>query len=511
MNDWSAGYVSDIDYTFGYYRELNPAQVALAFLNAGIAHPEIGVACELGFGQGLSMNLHAAASVMHWSGTDFNPAQASFAQELAQSTESQVKVFDESFLDYTKHTDLPDFDYIGLHGIWSWVSDENRRIIVDFVRRKLKVGGVLYVSYNTLPGWATFAPMRHLLTEHAAVLGSEGTGMVARVDDALNFAQELLKTNPLYSRVNPTAGERIAKLQEQNRHYLAHEYFNRDWHPMHFATMEHLLAPAKVQYACSANYLDHIATLNLTSEQQEFLQKIPDTNFRESVRDFMTNQQFRKDYWVKGRRALSPLEQAERIKQQRVILVAKRESIELIVSGAAGAATLSEDIYLPLLEQLSSYKVISLGELEIALQSTKMSFTQLLQAVLVLVGAGHLEAAQSDDVIKRTMKQTVKLNNHLLKKARSSADINHLASPVTGGGIGVGRFNQLFLLALQEGKNSPESWAQYTWQVLKMQNQRLVREGKVFESEEDNLKELKRQAIEFGDVTLPILKALKIA
>ena len=190
MNDWSAGYVSDIDYTFGYYRELNPAQIALAFLNAGIACPEVGVACELGFGQGLSMNLHAAASVMRWSGTDFNPAQASFAQELALATESQVTVYDESFLDYTKHTDLPDFDYIGLHGIWSWVSDENRRLIVDFVRRKLKVGGVLYVSYNTLPGWATFAPMRHLLTEHAAVLGSAGTGMVTRVDEALNFAEE---------------------------------------------------------------------------------------------------------------------------------------------------------------------------------------------------------------------------------------------------------------------------------------------------------------------------------
>jgi len=44
---------------------------------------------------------------------------------------------------------LPDFDYIGLHGIWSWISDENRQVIVDFIRKKLKVGGVLYISYNT--------------------------------------------------------------------------------------------------------------------------------------------------------------------------------------------------------------------------------------------------------------------------------------------------------------------------------------------------------------------------
>ena len=62
MSDWTAGYVADIGYTYGYYTELNPALVRLAFLNAGLAFPHMGAACELGFGQGLSTNIHAAAS-----------------------------------------------------------------------------------------------------------------------------------------------------------------------------------------------------------------------------------------------------------------------------------------------------------------------------------------------------------------------------------------------------------------------------------------------------------------
>jgi SAM-dependent methyltransferase len=66
-------------------------------------------------------------------------------------------LFDESFAEFASR-DLPEFDYIGLHGIWSWISDENRAVIVDFIRRKLKVGGVLYISYNTLPGWAPLPP-----------------------------------------------------------------------------------------------------------------------------------------------------------------------------------------------------------------------------------------------------------------------------------------------------------------------------------------------------------------
>lgn len=75
MSDWTAGYVADIGYTYGYYTELNPLRVKLAFLNAGLALPEFGTACELGFGQGLSANIHAAASITQWHGTDFNPSQ----------------------------------------------------------------------------------------------------------------------------------------------------------------------------------------------------------------------------------------------------------------------------------------------------------------------------------------------------------------------------------------------------------------------------------------------------
>ena len=49
MSDWTAGYVADIGYTYGYYTELNPLRVKLAFLKAGLALPEVGSACELGF------------------------------------------------------------------------------------------------------------------------------------------------------------------------------------------------------------------------------------------------------------------------------------------------------------------------------------------------------------------------------------------------------------------------------------------------------------------------------
>jgi SAM-dependent methyltransferase len=511
MDDWTAGYVADVGYTFGYYAELNPLRARLALLNQGLVCSEAVTACELGFGQGLSANLHAAGSVVQWHGTDFNPSQAGFAQELSHASGAGARLFDEAFADFAHRSDLPEFDFIGLHGIWSWISDDNRRIIVDFIRRKLKVGGLLYISYNTLPGWAAFAPMRHLMTAHADVLGSEGRGIVSRIDGALEFAEKLLATNPLFSRANPLVGDRLAKMKAHNRHYLAHEYFNRDWHPMHFATMADWLEGAKVQYACSAHYLDHIDAVNLSAEQQAFLNEIPDRMFRETARDFMVNQQFRRDYWIKGARSLGALEQAEALRAQRFILVTPRADVSLKVNGSLGEATMSESVYAPILDLLADHRVKTLGQVEQGLKGGDVNFRQIVQAFMVLTGAGHLAPAQEDATVAKARKQTERTNAHLRRKARGSNEIGYLASPVTGGGVTVDRFRQLFLSSIADGRKQPAEWAQSAWQTLAAQGQKLIKEGKPLESAEENLAELTAQAEAFAAKQLPILRAVQVA
>ncbi len=509
MNDWTSGYVADIGYTYGYYLELNPQRVKLAFLNAGLAAPEIGTACELGFGQGLSANMHAAASVCSWHGTDFNPAQAGFAQELASVSGANAHLYDEAFDEFANR-DMPEFDYIGVHGIWSWISDENRQVIVNFIRKKLKVGGVLYISYNTLPGWGTFAPMRHLMTEHAEVIGADGVGIVSRIDGALEFTEKLLATNPLFVRANPLVAERINKIKDQNRHYLAHEYFNRDWHPMHFATMAKWMESAKLTYACSASYLDHINVVNLTADQQTFLNDIKDPIFKQTVRDFMVNQQFRKDYWVKGARTLTQLEKIEQLREQRFVMSAYRPEVTLKVSGALGEAALTEGIYAPVLDQMQDFKIRTLGQIDQIAKEKGINIGQLVEVVMVLCGNGTLSMVQDDTDVSKAKKYTAKLNTHLMLKARSSKDISFLASPLTGGGVVVGRFQQLFLLAIEQGKKKPEEWAAFVAQILASQGQKIVKEGKPLETAQEQLAELTTQANDFAIKSLPIYKALQI-
>jgi hypothetical protein len=95
------------------------------------------------------------------------------------------------------------------------------------------MGGVLYVSYNTQPGWAAFVPLRDLLTEHSDVTCRRERARAASSASttALDFVQRMLDTKPLFTRIaNPFkwwSAWRFSRSRDRN--YLAHEYFNRDW------------------------------------------------------------------------------------------------------------------------------------------------------------------------------------------------------------------------------------------------------------------------------------------
>jgi hypothetical protein len=511
MTDWTEGYVADIDYVYGYYNELNPLRHKFAFINQGLASPKISTACELGFGQGLSVNIHSAASNVEWWGTDFNPSQSAFAQNLGEVSGKKVHLSDEAFAEFCQRTDLPEFDYIGMHGIWTWISDENRAIIVDFVRRKLKVGGVFYISYNTQPGWAAMIPLRKLFVEHSQVMGSQGQGAVARVDAALDFTEQLFAVNPAYTRANPMVVTRFNEIKKQNRHYLAHEYFNKDWQPMLIADMAKWLSSSKLDYACSANYLNHVDVVNLSDEQKTFLENIKAPIFKETVRDYITNQQFRTDYWVKGRSAVSSFECIELARQQNVILTKLRSQVPMKIAGVLGETNLLQHIYDPILDVLADHRVKTIGEIEEAVKPMGLNIAQVWQAIVMLVANKVVSAAQEINDITEAKKRTDIFNLHLLNAAKTSSEIAYLASPVVGGGVSVSRFEQLFLLARLEGHEHIDQWADFAYRIIVSQNQRLIKEGQILSTAEENIAEMRQLANIFATEHLQVLKGLGIA
>lgn len=166
-----------------------------------------------------------------------------------------------------------------MHGIWSWISDENRVLIADFILRKLNDGGVVYMSYNTQPGWAAMLPVRELMNCHfqASARLNAHSGVPAEtqarthIAAALDFVKTVVATQPGYAVVNPQLDERVDALCKENTHYLAHEYFNRDWQPMTFSQVTSSLAASGLTYGCSADYRDHVDEINLNPAQRALL------------------------------------------------------------------------------------------------------------------------------------------------------------------------------------------------------------------------------------------------
>lgn len=512
MTSWTDGYVAEIDYTHGYYRELSPMLMMHAMLSKAQAH-RVGRPIrylELGFGQGLSLNIHAAALEGEFWGTDFNPTQAANARALAEASGANVKVLDNSFAELAARDDLPEFDVIGLHGIWSWISDENRRVIVDIARRKLAVGGIMYVSYNTTPGWSASMPLRHLMTMHADLASPEGAGIVDRIEAAIGFTEKLIETGAGYFRANPIVAERVKGIKTQNRNYLAHEFFNADWHPMSFSQLDDYLTEAKLTFASSAALLDHVDLINLTQPQIELLSSIKNPVLRETVRDYCVNQQFRRDLFVKGPRRLSLTQQEQAIREARFILTTPVAELPKKLRGGIGEATLPEKLYGPVAAALAAngYAPKTVAEMiDIAPELRSITLQSIFQALSVLAAQSHVTPAQAPEQVSAVARRTSALNAHLMERAVYSSDISFLASPVMGGGLAVGRVQQLMIRSLMKGKKLPQEVALDVWSVLESQGHRLTRDGKTIEAATENIAELSRGAQSFFETRLPILNA----
>ena len=510
MNSWNEGYFTDSAYTYGYYREQSPHFMRWCLTLKGFVAPDVddGRHCELGIGQGLSANIHAAATAGKFFGTDFNPAHAAGARTMAAASGADANFFEDSFEEFANRDDLPQFDSITFHGIWSWVSDENREHILEIIRRHLKSGGMVYNSYNCLPGWAPNAPLRELLKLHDSY--HVGGGIDERVKSALNFIEEMINAKPAYLNIAPKFVDRFEELKKHDPHYVAHEYFNDIWILPYFKDVAEQFRNYKLDFAASALPVETFSELGLTEEAREFFKKIFDPIVREQIRDYFINRQFRKDIFVRGLRRLSPYETYEKILGTRYVLTKFAADVPLKITTSVAEVNLSEEIYPPLLEFLQEENFRPKTMVEYLQRHPEKKPQELVEAVTFLVDANHVLPCQSDATVKRVKKSCDKLNAYICERAKFNEEINFLASPLTGMGVNVNRIHQLFLPAAKAGEKSADKLAAAAWEILSRQGQRMVLDGKKIEEPEENIAQLKKLAEEFLSKALPIYKALQL-
>jgi SAM-dependent methyltransferase len=503
---WTEGYVSEVNYTYGFYGELSPLKLALGTL-IKLAQPidsnQEFTYCELACGQGYTTNI-LAATYPHaqFYANDFNPNHIATARDLAAAAGmNNVKFFDDSFEEFLER-DLPQFDFISLHGIYSWISTKNRQAIVNFIRRNLKVGGLVYVSYNALPGWAAAMPMQALMLRHGERISAP---ILNRIEQAIDFAGQLMEANAAYFTQNPILKSRHERLKDQNRYYLAHEYFNQEWNSFYFDEVAKELEEAKLNYVGSANISDHLDVINIPPKGQEKLAQISDPIYREVVRDFFINTQFRRDIFVRGSIKITPIEQVEKLQSMGLALVVPRSKVKFTHQFPVGEVNLQEAVYGAICDALDQNH-LTFGQLQNHPKTTGISLNNLYQAVIILLGIGYIHPAVDEQTYQQRKKFTDAFNNAVKTKAINSEEYNYLASPWVGTGVPVNRVEQLFLLAKANQRNG----AEFVWQVICRQGKKMIQDGKTLETAEENLAYLNILYEEFSQERLLTLQKLGI-
>jgi SAM-dependent methyltransferase len=442
--DWTAGYNTSVAYTTGYYQEQSPSFLNACLVMQGVSPPSIEkfTYCELGFGQGLtSLILAATHPGGDFYACDFNPAHVMAATSVRDEAGlPNLTILGNDFTELAQgKVELPQFDYITMHGIISWVSNETRAQILQFVRQYLKPGGVVQVSYNAMAGCAQILPLQRLLMLGAKMSGDGWTGAAALV-------KKLVEANALHFKHNPDSSARISEFENLDPRYLVHEYLQETWTPFFFADIAREMAEAKLSFAGSASFANMAPVEWLTQAQRELVESVDDPVAAEELRDYCANHTFRKDVFIRG----------------KVLLTANRlrDHAEHIHLWGNPAAT-----YVPVV-QVEHASITRGGELNRALfdffRGTEMTLAQLIDAPRfadvpfdLLMNTLRLSIAVGETSIRYGAIQpraaAERLNSVLLSRAERGEVWNALASPRLGGGEGVGTFDQL-LLASFRGK-----------------------------------------------------------
>ncbi len=259
--------------------------------------------CEVGSGTGDSLVLLAAAHPgSRFLGLDINAEHVAFADAMASAGKVDNVRFLERDFEGLDGYEAPAFDYIAAHGLLTWVSPAKRGALLAFAEKMLRPGGLLYVSYDTLPGWAAVEPLRRLMLD-----GSAGvTHLLERARRGVALAQRFADAKAEYFTDNAMAGAMLAKMTRVGLPYVVHEYFGPHWHPMYFADVAREAAAHDLQFVGQCPPDKSFRDLALPPELLPLVEGAPDRLVFETLKDYALNETFRQDVYVKGPAACSP-------------------------------------------------------------------------------------------------------------------------------------------------------------------------------------------------------------
>ena len=361
MSNWGGGYVTDIPYSIGYYRNQSPVRMAVAATIGGTRTPiprsdDPVTMLELGCGYGYT-SLVLAASNPNWRifAVDFNPTHIAAAREWAAEIGlTNVTFVEGDFSRWEEEPtlrDLPQMDFVTMHGIWSWIPPAAKAGIVRLLGKKVAPGGLVHVSYNTVEGWLDMLPAARIIREVGhRTIGRSDTKALA----GIKLVQDLLKAEAHTIHNRPAVTSRLPMLERASNNYLAHEFMNEQWQPCYFADVAETMSEAKLEWIASSELTQNFPELVMTDAQREIFNRYDDPIMKEIIKDACTPHGLRHDIFVRGARRISVAERNQALMDISIALTKPAADLPGSFAVAAGKAELNAAFYGPIVRGLQA-------------------------------------------------------------------------------------------------------------------------------------------------------------
>jgi SAM-dependent methyltransferase len=504
-------YVTDVAYVRQFCPELNPALLRAVAALAGCPPPagDDFDYCELGSGLGdTTATLAAAYPRARFIGVDLNSEHIAAARNLAsRGTLANVRFLERDFEDLAAE-DLPRLDYVCAHGLLTWIAPEKRSALFTRAAAWLKPGGLLYLGYNALPGWAAVEPLRRLMRDISAnVVG----GNAARVRQALAAAKLLCDANAEYFVAHPAAKDILATMLERGVPYAAHEFFNAHWHPMYFADVVEEAAHCDLRFVGQLPLHLNYGDLTIAPALREAFRTVSDRRAWEHLKAFATNEFFRRDVYVKG-----------------AVAHAENTTLTYLDTTAFGtlvpAAEVSREIALPshalqfkgplfdaMIATLAS-RSSSVRELALTPALAPFGVEAIRQALLQLLMGNDVIPVRSSTAAAPVTASRYHIpspfNRAILAQPLSSSHPIVLASPVAGTGISASMLDAVLLRALTE--TQPAERAAWIRAFVDANPLRIWDHGRTLNAKDELARVVEVQLEQFCATRLPKLIELGI-
>jgi SAM-dependent methyltransferase len=310
----AARYVTDVPYARRFVRELSPSWLDFTALICGFQPPPCGkdfAWCELGCGHGVTPALLAAADPRaRFHGIDLMPQHIAFAEKLCRDAGIANAHFHAVDFAAAQKLALPTFDMIVAHGVYTWVDAAAQADLIRFVDRHLKPGGLLYLSYDCLPGWAGDMPLQHLLQ----TLTTRAAGdSVARLDSADRIVTALQSLGADVLRLGAMGREWEELRRKLPPSYFVHQLLPPAWKPIYVTELRQAVSGIGLAPIGSATIRENVDAFTLDRPARELVGAAADPDLRELLRDYLLMKRFRRDVFARNATPLDEAAARERV------------------------------------------------------------------------------------------------------------------------------------------------------------------------------------------------------